>query len=176
MADHYCSIVGSTNTIIFSGEIDDESSSIFICKFESLKAELSGNTDKEITVYLNSGGGSTVSALAMFNVMKDYSENLKIIANGIVGSAATILLYTSENVESYSNSIFLLHEPSWCFSSNLSNLKTGLNTVEKIRDIFLNIYCQREKSKEFITTEKLATDWWLSAEEALEIGLINKLI
>ena len=163
------------NTIILHGEIEEEYCSK-ICK-RLLFFNFVGV--KEITVILNTIGGEVYHGLLIFNTMEDLKRKgmkINIEARGVCASMGVIILMGGSFRSSSKYSRFLLHEvSSWAFGK-ASEVKEESEELVKVNRMLDEIVADRTKLS-FDTLQKKTKkrDWWLSAEEALKYGLIEKI-
>ncbi len=131
-----------------------------------------------ITVYVNSPGGSADSGFAIYDILRFVTSPVRTICTGICASAAVLIYLAAEKKNRYAlvNSRFLLHQPSTSLMGTASDIEISANEIIKLKERYNGIVAQ-ETNK---TIEKINTDadrdFWLSAQEAKEYGLVGKVI
>lgn len=136
--------------------------------------------DKPVTVYLNSPGGEINSGFAIFDTIRYINSPVRIVNAGLCASIATIINIAAPKNRRYSlpNAKFLIHQPLIMgqVEGQASDLeitaKEILKTREKINK-FLAEECGQDIEK---ISEDTIRDFWMTAEEALDYGLISKII
>lgn len=135
---------------------------------------------KEIDVILNSVGGEVYHSLLIFNTMEDLKKKGMVIhieARGVCASMGVILLMAGSTRSASKYTRFLLHElSSWAYGK-ASEVKEESAELTKVNKMLDNIISEKTS----LTPEKLRKntrkkDWWLSAEEALKYGIIEKIV
>ncbi|WP_270501327.1 head maturation protease, ClpP-related [Clostridium butyricum] len=164
----YGEIVSSLSWWDSSGQV---ASNDFIKELDSYK-------DKDnITVRINSNGGDVFAATAIYTILRDMKANIKVKIDGMCMSAATIIAMAGES-EISPCAVFMTHPPlaGLCGYFNSSDLDEYKIMLDKVKDIIMNAY-QYKTSK---TKDELETflngDNWMTAEEAVENGFIDKVM
>lgn len=147
-------------------------------------AETYKNTVKfpPIILDMTSPGGYVYSGLALYDIIRDYNLNSdhKIIVkvSGLIASAATIVILACDERLAGKNTTFMIHSIASWSSGKLQDLEDDLEETKRLAEIMKNIYTERTKLtlKQLKDVDKLKKDWVLTAEEALECGLITKII
>ena len=134
--------------------------------------------EKEIKVFINSPGGDADAGFAIYDMMKFIKPKVKNICAGVAASAAVIILLGADkkNRVSLPNSRILIHQPSTGVHGTASDIQIEASEILKCREK-INRMISEETDREF---EKVENDtkrnYWMSAEEAVEYGLISKII
>lgn len=133
-------------------------------------AELSAQIAQIDSVEINSNGGDVFAALAMVDTLRK-KKDVVIRVKGLCASAATLLLCAGNKVIAAQNSLFMLHAPSCMLSGqvNAAKLAEMQTTLEKIEGSLKAIYSARIKDVD------LSKETWLTADEALQLGLIDEI-
>lgn len=163
------------NIIFIGSEITDELANIVIAQMLYLEAE---NPDKEISLYINSPGGSITAGIAIYDTMQFIKSDVVTICVGQAASMAAVLLAAGRKGKRYSlpNSRIILHQPFGGFQGPASDVaiqaREMLRIREKINEI-LAFHTQQPKEKIQADIER---DFIMTPEEALEYGLIDRII
>ena len=135
--------------------------------------------DKPINLFLTTNGGDTDEAFAIYDIIKHTRTQVDIYAIGRCYSAGFIILLAGNIKLAYPNTSFMLHELSYdpqdnCLTTQEYYTQEFRKTQEKInRIVSQNTNISQEKLKEYFEKGK---DWFMSAEEALDLGVIDKII
>jgi ATP-dependent Clp protease protease subunit len=137
------------------------------------------NVSKEdITMHIDSPGGSVKSGLSMVDVMEYIKSDIRTINTGMAASMGSVLLGagTKGKRSSLRHSRTMLHQSSGGFSGNIQDAEVDWQEWQKINDELFELlgkYCGKTAAK----VKKDATrDFWLTAEEALKYGIIDDII
>ena len=164
-----------TRKILLSGEINKESAENFN---KQLLIMESNNRELPVYVYIDSPGGDVSAGFAIYDMIRFVSCPVILIGNGLIASAAALILLSvpKERRVGLPDSEYLIHQP-------LSGMK---GTATEIQIHAANLAKTKEKLNKIISEatgtdlEKVKADterdYWLNAEEALEYGLISKII
>ena len=109
---------------------------------EAIKNFLDEAKDKDINIYINSGGGSVFSGMAIYNMLKRHKGYKTVYIDGLAGSIASVIALAGDKVIIPSNAYFMIHKP-WCSSMGNSNdLREMANTLDKIEEGIINVYSE----------------------------------
>lgn len=162
--------------IIFLGEaIDDHISSLVIAQLLFLEAE---DPDKDIYLYINSPGGVVTSGLAIYDTMQYIKPDVATICIGQAASMGSLLLTAGAKGKrsALPNSRILIHQPMGGFQGQASDIEIHAREIIKIKARLNEIYATHTGKKTIEIEKDLDRDNFLSSEEALAYGLIDKVI
>lgn len=134
-----------------------------------------------INIYLTSYGGGCYSGLGIYDIIKNATKeyNVNIICSGYVMSAGTLILQAGTKRIARKNTTFMVHElADFAGYEKLADIKERVDEDNRLSNVITNIYLEHTK----FTVEKLneiyekKQDFYLSADEALEYGLIDEII
>ncbi len=136
--------------------------------------------DNPITVYLNSPGGEVNSGFAIYDTMKFLNSEVRIVCSGLTASIATVILLGAPKQHRYTlaNTKFLIHQPliGGTVQGQASDLEITAREIIKTRKK-INELLSQECGQPFAKVEEDTTrDYWMSAKEAIEYGLVTKLV
>lgn len=162
--------------IIFLGSaIDDMVANSIIAQMLFLAAE---DPDKDISLYINSPGGSISSGMAIFDTMQFIKPDVSTICVGIAASMGSFLLMAGAKDKRFAlpNSEVMIHQPLGGTRGQASDIAIHAERILKMRDKLNRIYADRTgKSIEQIERDT-DRDHFMSAQEAMEYGLIDRVI
>ena len=133
---------------------------------------------KAITVLVNSPGGSADSGFAIYDLLRFSSCPVRTIANGVVASSAVLIYLAGDDGQHFSlpHARFLLHQPSTAARGQASDLEITAREIVKLRQRY-NKIVERHTGRELAKIEADSDrDFWLSAAEAQEYGLVNRIV
>ena len=160
--------------ILLSGEIDDECANSVIAQL----LYLDSLNNEEISLYINSPGGSVTSGMAIYDTMNFVKSDVSTICLGMAASMGAFLLSSGKKGKRYAlpNSEIMIHQPLGGAKGQATEIKIAaeqiLKTKEKLNKILSENTGQDLKKVEQDTER----DHFLDANEALDYGLIDKII
>lgn len=133
-------------------------------------ADLSKVTSNDITVRVNSGGGSVFAGFAMYNSLKQHKANITVRVDGLAGSAASIVAMAGDKIIMPLGSMMFIHN-SWTYAAgNASELSDYADMLKKIDESMLEVYKAKTGLDEKAIKDLMDKDSWLTANEALQLG------
>jgi len=163
------------NIIFIGNPIDDNVSNLVIAQLLFLEAEA---PDKDISIYVNSPGGSTTAGLAILDTMRFVRPDITTIGIGQAASMAAVILAAGTAGKRYAlpNSRILLHQPIGGVQGQASDIDIHAKEVIRIRTR-LNEILSECTGQDFEKIEKdTDRDFILTATQALEYGIIDQVI
>ena len=167
-------ILFENRTLTLFGEIDTDSARETA---EDLLALAYENEDP-ITLFLGSPGGHVESGDTIFDVIQFISPPVRIVGTGWVGSIAThiYLAAEKENRLCLPNTRFLIHQPSAGFGGDAVDIEIHAREIVKTRERINQIIADRTGQKLERVEQDTDRDYWMSAEESLEYGLVGRIV
>jgi len=163
------------NRIIFiSGEIDDTLSNLVVAQL----LYLDSLNHEDISLYINSPGGSVTSGLAIYDTMNFIKSDVCTIGYGICASMAAVLLSSGTKGKRYilPNADVMIHQVLGRSEGQASDVKIATDRILDLKNR-LNTILSKNTNKHIKTIEKdTDRDNYLNAEESLKYGLIDKII
>ncbi|MCU4138728.1 MAG: ATP-dependent Clp endopeptidase proteolytic subunit ClpP [Thermodesulfobacteriota bacterium] len=162
--------------IIFIGTtIDENIANIVIAQLLYLEAE---DPDKDIMLYINSPGGLVTAGLAIYDTIQYIKPDVCTICVGQAASMAAVLLAAGTSGKRYAlrHSRIMLHQPIGAFQGQATEVEIQAKEILRLREILNEILAKHTgQSKEKIKQDT-ERDFYMSAEEALEYGVIDKIL
>jgi ATP-dependent Clp protease protease subunit len=160
--------------IQFFGEIDEQSCNKVM---KGIHVMLSKSKELPINIYLNSMGGDVYSAFGLYDFIENLPVEVRITVVGCAMSAATIILMAGDVRQMTKNSRLMLHTVSGGIDGKSFEIITDANEVRIIHEMMCDIYGKRS----LVDRKKWSKDLkyenvYLSSEESLEKGLIDKVV
>ncbi|MDQ0057928.1 ATP-dependent Clp endopeptidase proteolytic subunit ClpP [Paenibacillus harenae] len=161
--------------IILGSAIDDQVANSIIAQMLYLAAE---DPDKEISLYINSPGGSTTAGFAIFDTMQYLKPPVHTICAGFAASFAAILLLAGAKGKRFAlpNSEIMIHQPHGGAQGQASDIAISAKRIINIRSKLNSIAAERTGQPIERIEKDMDRDYFMSAEEALEYGIIDKVI
>ena len=162
--------------IIFIGnEITDQLANVVCAQLLFLEAD---DPDKDIYMYINSPGGSISAGLAIVDTMDYVKPDVCTTCMGVAASMAAVLLATGEKGKraSLPNSRVMLHQPFGGGKGYTADIEIMTREIIKTRDKLVDIIAERCSQKREKVLKDIDRDFYMSAEEAKEYGIIDTVI
>ncbi len=165
----------SDRIVLLSGEINDAVASSVVAQLLFLAAE---DPDKDISLYINSPGGSVTAGMAIYDTMNYIKPKVSTICVGFAASMGAFLLAAGEKGMRYSlpNSEIMIHQVLGGVKGQATEIEIVAKNILKVKARMNKILAEKTgKTIEQITNDT-ERDNYMFAEEALEYGLIDKII
>ncbi len=163
------------NIIFLGGPIDDHTASIVIAQLLFLQSE---DSKKDISIYVNSPGGSVSSTLAIVDTMNYIKNQVSTVCVGIAASGAAIILSSGEKGKRFilPNAEVMIHQPLGGAEGQASDIEISARHILKTREN-LNKMLAKNTGKTLAQIEKdVDRDFFMNAEEAKKYGIIDKIL
>ena len=160
--------------IILSGEIDDNLSNSIVAQL----LYLDGINHDDIYLYINSPGGSITAGMAIYDTMNYITSRVSTICIGMAASMAAFLLSSGEKGLRYGleNSEVMIHQPLGGAQGQATEIKIAAQRILKLKDK-INKILSNNTNQDIKTIENdTERDNFMDASEALEYGLIDKIL
>ncbi|HEX3010608.1 MAG TPA: ATP-dependent Clp endopeptidase proteolytic subunit ClpP [Syntrophomonadaceae bacterium] len=162
--------------IIFLGsEIDDTVANLVIAQFLFLEAE---DPDKDISLYINSPGGSISSGMAIYDTMQYIRPDVSTICVGLAASMGAFLLAAGQKGKRYAlpNAEIMIHQPLGGTQGQATDIEIHAKRIIKIKESMNKILAERTGQKIEKIQKDTERDYFMSAQESKEYGIIDEVI
>ena len=160
--------------ILLSGEIDDSLANSVVAQLLFLD---SLNHD-DISIYINSPGGSVTAGMAIYDTMDFVKSDVSTICLGMAASMAAFLLSSGEKGKRYvlPNAEVMIHQPLGGASGQATEIKIAAEHILKLRDKLNKILANNTNQKIETIQKDTERDNFMDSKEALEYGIVDKVI
>ena len=161
--------------IFLTGPIEDMGANLVVAQLLFLEAE---NPDKDISLYLNSPGGSVTSGLSIYDTMQFIKPDVSTLCVGQAASMGAVLLAGGAKGKRHAlpNSRVLIHQVMGGFQGQASDIEIHAQEILSIKEKLNNILATHTGQKIDKITEDSDRDNFMSPEEAVEYGLIDSVM
>ena len=162
--------------IVFLGTpVDDQIANLIVAQLLHLESE---DPDKDISLYINSPGGSVYAGLAIYDTMQFIKPDVQTICVGIAMSMGSLLLAGGAAGKRFSlpNSRILIHQPSAGFEGQATDIEIHAQEIIKTRGRIDEIYAKHTGQSEERVHNDMERDRFFKPEEAVDYGLIDQVI
>ena len=144
---------------------------------KAFKQDIENLGDVEnITLHINSPGGSVFSAVAIANTLKNHKAKITANIDGLAASAATIITSACDTVRMPKNALFMVHNPITFAYGNNQDMQKTLEMLNKVKNSIIETYLNKVKTDKETLSELMDNETWMSAEEAKEYGFIDEIL
>ena len=162
--------------IVFLGTpVTDDIANLIVAQLLHLESE---DPDKDISLYINSPGGSVYAGLAIYDTMQFIKPDVQTICVGIAMSMGALLLAGGADGKRMSlpNSRILIHQPSAGFEGQSTDIEIHAAEILKTRKRVDEIYAKHTNKTQEEVHDDMERDRFFKADEAVEYGLIDRVI
>jgi ATP-dependent Clp protease protease subunit len=162
--------------IIFLGTpIDDQVANLVVAQLLHLESE---DPEKDISIYINSPGGSIYSGLAIYDTMNFVKPDIATMCVGVAMSMGSLLLAagTKGKRAVLPNSRILIHQPSAGFEGQSTDIEIHAREILKVRESIDQIYANHTGLSQEQVRRDMERDRFFTAEQAVEYGLVDRVL
>ncbi len=162
--------------IIFLGTpINDQVANLIVAQLLHLESE---DPEKDISLYINSPGGSIYAGLAIYDTMNFVKPDIQTMCMGVAMSIGSLLLTAGANGKRFSlpNSRVLIHQPSAGFEGQSTDIEIHAREIIKTRKRMDEIYALHTGQPEEQVRADMERDRFFKPDEAVEYGLIDRVL
>ncbi|MGD1815413.1 MAG: ATP-dependent Clp protease proteolytic subunit [Pleomorphochaeta sp.] len=164
-----------TRSIMLSGEINKESAEKIISQLLVLEAD---DSEKDIKIFINSPGGDVDAGYAIYDMVRFITPKVIMIGAGLVASAASLVLLAvpAERRVGLPNSTYLIHQPMSGMKGVATAIEIYSKQIDKLRNKLDKVIADATNKSLEQVKKDTERDHWLFSDEALNYGLISKIV
>jgi ATP-dependent Clp protease protease subunit len=161
--------------IMLSGEVNDQVASSIVAQFLFLEAQ---DPDKDIYFYINSPGGVITSGLSMYDTMNYIKPDIVTICIGQAASMGAFLLSSGTKGKRYAlpHARIMIHQPSGGAQGQSTDIQIQAQEIQRLKDTLNEILAAQTGKTPKRVEKDTERDYFMSAKEAMEYGLIDKVL
>ena len=162
--------------IVFIGEeITDPLANLVIAQILFLEKE---DPDKDIDMYINSPGGSVTAGMAIYDVIRHVKCDVATLCVGMAASMGTALLVAGTKGKRYAmpNARIMIHQTSGGYRGTMADARIYLEEMAKMNETYVRLISEGTGKDPEQVRKDLDRDYWMSAEEAKEYGIVDQII
>ncbi len=136
------------------------------------------DTKAPIKIFINSPGGSADDGFAIYDMIRFVRPPVKVISAGLSASAATVIMLAAEKAHRLAlpNTRIMIHQPSMRSFGAAEDIKRTAEQILKLRERINRLYAEETGQDLEKVKEDTDRDYWMSAEEAVDYGLISRVV
>ena len=162
--------------IIFLGtEVNENTANLVVAQLLHLAHE---DPEKDISIYINSPGGSVYDGLAIYDTMRFIKPDVQTIAVGLSASMGALLLAAGAKGKRYAlpHSKIMIHQPSSAFQGTAADIEISAQETLNVRDLTEDILASATKKSKKQIKRDLDRDYYMTAKEAMDYGIVDAVI
>ena len=162
--------------IIFLGDdVNDDTANLIVAQLLFLEAQ---DPDTDIQLYINSPGGSVTAGLAIYDTMQYVKPDVATICIGQASSMGAVLMASGAKGKRFSlpNSRLMIHQPMGGFKGQATDIEIQAKEILFLKERLISILFEHTGKDKKILRKDMERDFFLSAEEAVEYGLIDSVV
>lgn len=161
--------------IFIVGQIEDHMANLVVAQLLFLESE---NPDKDISIYINSPGGSVTAGLAIYDTMQFVKPHISTLCIGQAASMGAVLLAAGEKGKRFSlpHSRVMIHQPLGGFQGQASDIEIHAREIMKIREQLNQLLANHTGQNIETIDNDTERDNFMGSDEAVEYGLIDEVL
>lgn len=135
------------------------------------------NTVKgDLTVRINSFGGSMFDGQAIYNLLKDFKNKVIVKIDGVAASSASLIAMAGDEIQMPHNAMLMIHNVWTMVAGNASEMEKTAADLKAFDQLIVSVYEAKTGLKSDVILDMMNKETWMSAKEALELGFIDSII
>ena len=165
----------SDRIVVLSDEVNDVTASLVVAQLLFLEGQ---DSEKDISLYINSPGGSVTSGMAIYDTMQYIKCDVSTICMGMAASMGAFLLSAGAKGKRYAlpNAEVMIHQPLGGTQGQASDIKIAAEHILHTREKLNRILSENTGKPLEVIAADTDRDNWMTAEQAAEYGLIDKVL
>ena len=161
--------------VFVNGPVHDGMSQLIVAQLLHLEAE---NPTKDISMYINSPGGSVVAGMSIYDTMQYIRPKVSTLVCGMAASMGSVIAIGGEKGMRFSlpNAEFLVHQPSGGSQGTAEDILISARHIERTRERMYQLYMRHSGQDYDTVSEALDRDKWMTPEEAKEWGHVDEIV
>jgi len=161
--------------IFLSGPIDTETANLIIAQLLFLQNE---DPKKDISLYINSPGGSVTATLAMIDTMNHIKPEVSTVCVGMAASGGAWLLSAGEKGKRFAlpNSEIMIHQPLGGAEGQASDIEITARHILRLKDTLIKMMAKNSGQSEKKVAQDVDRDFFMDANEAVKYGIVDKIL
>jgi ATP-dependent Clp protease, protease subunit len=161
--------------VFLVGPVNDGTANLVVAQLLFLESE---NPDKDISLYINSPGGSVSAGLSIFDTMNFIKPDVSTLCMGMAASMGSFLLMAGAKGKRFSlpNSKIMIHQPSGGAQGQATDIEITAREIIKTREQLNRLYAERTGQTYEKISADMERDFYMDPDQALDYGLIDKVV
>ncbi|MCD7785759.1 MAG: Clp protease ClpP [Oscillospiraceae bacterium] len=130
----------------------------------------------DITVWINSPGGSVFAAAEIYTMLRDYKGKVTVKIDAVAASAATVVAMAGDKVLMSPVAMMFLHDPATVAMGNRADMEKAIETLDAVKESIINAYSAKTGLSHNKISTLMSNESWLDAKEALKYGFCDEIL
>ncbi|WP_338827632.1 head maturation protease, ClpP-related [Bradyrhizobium sp. 27S5] len=166
--------IARNGEILLSGAVGDGFSGEFFTYLDVVESLASLGRSRDVTVRINSGGGSAADGIAIFNALDSHKGNVTVVVESIAASAASVIAMAGQKIVMRAGSMMMIHDPSALTLGNSSDHAKSVEMLETMANSMADIYAEKTGRPVAEIRAEMKAETWMSAQEAVAKGYATR--
>jgi ATP-dependent Clp protease protease subunit len=161
--------------VFIDGEINDLTADLTVAQLLFLDSQ---DSDKDISIYINSPGGSVTAGLAIYDTIQHVRSDVQTICVGQASSMGALLLACGTKGKRFAlpSSRVLIHQPWGGVSGQASDISLQAREIVRLKKLTIDYFAQASGKDAAAVAADMERDFFMSAQEALDYGLVDRIL
>ena len=161
--------------IFVDGEINDTTADLVVAQILFLESE---NPDKDISIYINSPGGSVTAGLAIYDTMQYVKCPVQTICLGQAASMGAFLLAGGSKGKRYAlpSSRVMIHQPSGGVEGQESDISVQAREIQRLKELTIHHFSEHTGKSADVVAADMERDFYMTAQDALNYGIVDHVM
>jgi ATP-dependent Clp endopeptidase proteolytic subunit ClpP len=137
--------------------------------------ELKALGPQDVTLRINSPGGSVFDGVAIYNALKRHDGRVTVLIDGIAASIASMVAMAGDEVVMPANAMLMLHDPSGMVMGTAADMRSMADALDKMKAGMVGAYRDKSGRDDAEIEALMRAETWLTAEEAIDLGLADRI-
>jgi len=130
----------------------------------------------DITVWINSPGGSVWAAAEIYTMLKDYSGSVTVKIDAIAASAASVVAMAGDRVLMSPVAMLMIHDPITVAMGNVKDMEKAIETLGEVKESIINAYAAKSGMRRSKIADLMSNETWMNAKKAVELGFADEIL
>ncbi|MCD7824230.1 MAG: Clp protease ClpP [Oscillospiraceae bacterium] len=130
----------------------------------------------DITVWINSPGGSVFAAAEIYTMLRDYKGKVTVKIDAIAASAASVVAMSGDKVLMSPVAMLMLHDPATVAMGNTRDMQKAIETLDAVKESIVNAYHAKSGLSRNKISTLMSNETWLDAREAFKLGFCDEIL
>lgn len=139
------------------------------------KDELMSDSGR-VTIWLNSPGGDCVAAAQIYNMLKEYKDEVTVKIDGIAASAASVIAMAGDEVLMSPVSMMMIHNPATAAFGDSAEMQKAIDMLSGVKDSIINAYEVKTGLSRAKLSHMMDAETWMDANKAVELGFADDIL
>ena len=141
----------------------------------AFRDELEADTG-DITVWVNSPGGSVFAAAEIYTMLRDYAGTVTVKVASVAASAASVVVMAGDVVQMSPTALLFLHDPSTIAFGNARDMEKAIQTLDKVKESIISAYMAKSGLSHNRIAKLMENESWIPAKEAVQLGFADEIL